>query len=244
MRYYCLGCEALARLIYWSAAQSPHIIDVEMYELGLHNRPDNLRDILQEKINAVSPEDYDAILLGYGVCGKATIGLSSPHLPMVIPKAHDCITLFLGDRKRYKMEFEENPGTYWYTIDYIERKKPGDALGATSLSTDSTAEYEQYVEKFGKDNADYLMEVMGAWQQHYQRAAYIDIGVGDGEAVAELAEGDAQRRGWQFETMGGDPTLIYRLIMGQWDDDFLQLRPGQTIAMSYDDDVIESTLAS
>ena len=242
MRLKCLGCEALARLIYACAAQSPHIVDIELFELGLHNRPNDLRARLQERIDATPAEDYDAILLGYGICGKATIGLSSPRLPMVIPRAHDCITLFLGDRMRYKDEFEENPGTYWYTIDYIERHKPGDALGATSASTDSAAQYEEYVQKFGKDNADYLMEVMGAWHSHYQRASFIDMGVGDGTAVEADAQDAAQRRGWLFERMAGDLVLIRKLILGEWDEHFLQLEPQQSISMSYDDNVVECTL--
>ncbi len=242
MRLKCLGCEALARLIYLCAAQSPHIVDIELFALGLHNRPNELRNKLQERIDATPAEDYDAIILGYGICGKATIGLSSPHLPMVIPRAHDCITLFLGDRLRYKTEFEESPGTYWYTIDYIERKKPGDALGATSASTDSTAQYNEYVEKFGKDNADYLMEVMGAWESHYERAAFIDMGVGDGTAVAENAEAIAGRRGWLYEKMAGDMVLIRKLILGEWDGDFLRLEPRQSITMSYDENVVECAL--
>ena len=32
----------------------------------------------------------------------------------------------------------------------------------------------RWVKKYGKKNADYLMEVMGAWRQHYDRAAYIE----------------------------------------------------------------------
>ncbi len=239
MRLKCLGCEALARLIYWSAAQSPHIVDIEMFELGLHNRPVGLRELLQERIDAIPADEYDAIVLGYGVCGKATVGLASPHLPMVIPRAHDCITLYLGDRMRYKQEFEENPGTYWYSVDYVERKKPGDALGATSMSTDSSAVYAEYVEKFGQDNADYLMEVMGAWQNHYQRAVYIDMGISNDESVADMAQDDAQRRGWQYQPMAGDLKLIHKLLMGDWDEDFLRLEPGQAIEMSYDDDVVE-----
>lgn len=242
MRLKCLGCEALARLIYACAAESPHIVDIELFALGLHNRPNQLRDLLQERIETTPAEDYDAIILGYGICGKATVGLASPHIPMVIPRAHDCITLFLGDRTRYKQQFEDEPGTYWYTIDYIERRKPGDALGATSASTDSAAQYEEYVEKFGKDNADYLMEVMGAWQAHYQRAAFIDMGVGDGAAVRDNAEQIAQRRGWIFEKMAGDLVLIRKLILGEWDEHFLQLDPGQSIGMSYDDNVVECAL--
>jgi len=43
--------------------------------------------------------------------------------------------------------------------------------------------YAQYIQKYGQDNADYLMEVMGAWQQHYQRAAYVDL---DGPGASTL----------------------------------------------------------
>lgn len=241
MRIKCLGCEALARLIYHCAAQSPHIVDVELFKLGLHNRPGNLRATLQERIDALPAEDYDAIVLVYGVCGKATVGLTARTLPMVIPRAHDCITLFLGDRARYQDQFENQPGTYWYTIDYIERHQQGEALGAGS-ETSITDVYDEYVQKFGKDNADYLMEVMGAWQSHYQRAAFIDLGVGSSTAVEGHAQQQAQRRGWAYERMVGDMVLVRKLILGEWDDDFLRLEPGQQIAMTYDQNVIGCAL--
>ena len=47
MRLKLLGCEALARLFYYCAAQSPHIVDMELFALGLHNRPNELRQTLQ-----------------------------------------------------------------------------------------------------------------------------------------------------------------------------------------------------
>jgi hypothetical protein len=239
MRLKCLGCEALARLLYTCAAQSPHLIDIELFKLGLHNRPFELRDKLQERIYAVPTGEYDALVLGYGICGQATLGLVSPHLPMIIPRAHDCITLYLGDRLRYKTQFEEQPGTYWYTVDYLERHKTGDALGATSASTDLANQYEEFVRKFGQDNADYLMEVMGTWHSHYQRAVFIDMGVGDPAVAEDRAREIALRRGWLFERLTGDLVLIRKLLMGEWDDHFLRLAPGETIGMSYDDAIIE-----
>ena len=36
--------------------------------------------------------------------------------------------------------------------------------------------YDTYVAKYGKDNADYLMEAMGEWGKHYDRAVFIDMG--------------------------------------------------------------------
>jgi hypothetical protein len=102
--------------------------------------------------------------------------------------------------------------------------------------------YAEYVQKYGQDNADYLMEVMGAWQSHYQRAVYIDLGVGNGSAVEAQAQAEASRRGWAFERMAGDLVLIRRLIQGDWGDgetgDFLILQPGQALSMTYDDNII------
>ena len=103
--------------------------------------------------------------------------------------------------------------------------------------------YEEYVEKYGKENADYLMEVMGAWQAHYKRAAFIDMGVGDGSKIEQRARDDASRRGWVFEKVTGDMVLVRRLVFGDWEKDFLVLQPGEQLKMTYDDGVIGCALA-
>lgn len=241
MKLKCLCCEALTRLAYLGAALSPHTVDVELFKIGLHNQPLALRQRLQAQIDAVSGQGYDAITLAYGLCGQATAGLVAREIPLVIPRAHDCITLFLGSRSRYQAQFEQNPGTYWYAQDYIQRRDNTStslSLGAGVDNDRLQERYQEFVEKFGEDNAQYLMEVMGAWQSHYNRAVYIDMGVGDGAAVEALARDEAQRRGWAFERVAGDYTLIHRLLAGEWDDDFLVVEPGQQITMAYDDGVV------
>lgn len=239
MRLKCIACEALARPVYLCAAQSPHIVDVELLERGLHNRPAGLRDRLQAQVDAAGSA-YDAVVLVYGLCGQATAGLAAGPVPLVIPRAHDCITLFLGSRQRYQDQFENYPGTFWYAQDYIERDDgSGTALSMGSgTDTDLDAVYGEYVQKYGKENADYLMEVMGAWQQHYQRAVFIDMGISDGAAVEARAQAEAARRGWTFERLAGDLVQIRRLLCGDWAQDFLVVQPGQQVAMTYDENVI------
>jgi hypothetical protein len=236
----CLACDVLARPLYLSAAHSPHIVDIELFRRGLHNTPAILRQTLQDRITAASGQGYDAVVMAYGLCGQATAGLLAQEVPVVVPRAHDCITLFLGSRERYNQEFEAQPGTYWYALDYMERsddRSTGVAMGA-GAGTDIEAVYQEYVDKYGQENADYLMEVMGAWQQHYKRAAYVDMGVGDGSRVEQQARDDASRRGWLFEKVAGDMVLLRRLLYGDWERDFLLLQPGEQLAMTYDDDVI------
>ncbi len=241
MRFRCLACEVLARPLYLSAAQSPHIVDVELFRRGLHNEPAGLRARLQERIDAASGEGYDAVTMAYGLCGQATAGLEARDIPLVFPRAHDCITIFLGSRERYRQQFEEHPGTYWYNLDYMERAD-GSSGGGVALGANTGADidtvYQEYVEKYGKENADYLMEVMGAWQQHYQRAAFIDMGIGDGSVIEADARAQAERRGWVFERVAGDMMLVRRLVFGDWGDDFLVVPPGQRVKMTYDDRVI------
>jgi hypothetical protein len=246
MRLKCLACEVLARPVYLCAAQSPHIIDIQLLRRGLHNNPPNLRAQLQAQIDAAAGEGYNAVALAYGLCGQATAGLIARNTPVVVPRAHDCITLYLGGRERYQYQFENHKGTYWYTLDYMERRDdtPNSTLALGSgIDTDLDAVYSEYVEKYGQDNADYLMEVMGAWQQHYRRAAFIDMGVGDGTAIEKQAQADAARRGWIFERVAGDLVLIRRLLTGDWENDFLVLQPGQELTITYDTNVIGCVLA-
>ncbi len=239
MRLKCIGCEALARPIYWCAAQSPHTIDVELLRYGLHNTPADLRARLQERINAADAT-YDAMVLAYGLCGQASAGLRAQTTRVVIPRAHDCITLFLGSRVRYQHEFENHPGTYWYGQDYLERRDgsgSGLAIGAGSAA-ESENKYAEYVAQFGKENADYLMQVMGEWQKHYDRAAFIDLGIGDASHAQAEAQATAAQRGWTFERIAGDLVLVRRLLNGDWQNDFLIVEPGRQIEMSNDDDVM------
>jgi len=241
MRYKLIACDVFARLAYYCAALSPHIVDIEFLEKGLHNIPANLNQKLNEQLDSVEPGRYDAILLAYGLCGNSINGLRATHTPIVMPRAHDCITLFLGSSELYAREARANPGTYWYTPDYIERGgAAGDvvALGA-SIVGDMDDVYQEYVEKYGKDNADFLMEVMGAWTQHYNRAVYIRTGEVTFPDLSGQVRETAQRRRWNYVEMAGSLLLIRDLVEGHWDpQQFLVIPPGHAVEASNDERII------
>ena len=249
MRLLALTCEVLARSVYLCAARSPHVVDVRLNRRGLHDDPPNLRAILQAELDTIGPP-YDAVVLAYGLCGGATAGLQAGSIPLVVPRAHDCITLFLGDRTRYLAEFAANPGTFWYVQDYLERTDEGSPFGGVGAVSDAAARemHEEYVAKYGEDNAAYLMEMMGAWRSHYDRAAFVDMGLAAPEAAAAAearARDDADRHGWRFERLAGELLLVKGLIDGAWDAaDYLVLQPGERLAMSYDEDVIRAESAT
>lgn len=240
MRLKAIACEVLARPLYLSAVYSPHVVDIELVDKGLHHDPELLRPALQARIDAVDESRYDAVLLGYALCSNSTAGLVARGLPLVLPRAHDCITLYLGSCRAYSEEFDGHPGTYYYTADYSERStEDGVALGANSEAAIRRS-YDEYVEKYGKENADYLLEVMGGWRQHYNRAAFIAMGVGTDDAAAEVARQEAEKNGWRFDRLQGDMRLLRMLVDGEWNGEFLQVPPGEAIRVTYDEGIVES----
>ena len=250
MRIKCITCDALTRPVYMSAALSPNIVDIELVRRGLHNQPNNLRNQLQSIIDQTD-QNYDIVALAYGLCGQAVAGLKAGSLPLVIPRAHDCITLFLGSRGKYKEQFENHPGTYWYAQDYIERDDGSGgslSLGPGTSTTNLEDEYQTYVEKYGQDNAEYLMTVMGAWQKHYQRAAFINMNIGENRNVKEKAQSQATERGWAFEEVQGNLILLRNLLDGSWmresAPDFLVVPPHHTVTMVYSEEIIGCHLDS
>lgn len=239
-QYVALTCSALARPIYSIAATVPSAVSVQTLDQGLHRVSESLREQLQNHIDSIKPDTFDAILLVYGICGTSTLDLVARHTPLVISRVHDCIGLYLGSNKRYQEEFNAHPGTYWYSVDYMERKGDGGSLGA-SFATDIDDRYDEYVEKYGKDNAEYLMEVMGEWSEHYTRAAFIETGAPDGERYETMAKEQADRRGWKFERKLGNQRMLQMLLSGSWpEDEFLVVPPGHQIKQSFEDDLIKA----
>jgi hypothetical protein len=243
MRLYAIACDVVARPVYLCAARSPHVVDIRMFERGLHNNPSDLRTRLQEAIDG-APATAEAIVLAYGLCGGATAGIEARDKPVILPRAHDCITLFLGARERYQEEMRK-PATYWYVADQLERNDGYRAgIGGLAIGSDTDAQVEEiraeYVAKYGEDNADYLKEVLGGWREHYGRAAFVSMGVGDEEASIAAARAEADRRGWAFEQIEGSMVLLRRLLRGDWNEDMLILQPGERLAMSYDDGIVKA----
>jgi hypothetical protein len=99
--------------------------------------------------------------------------------------------------------------------------------------------YQEYVEKYGEENARYLMEMFGDLLKNYHRLAYIDCGIGDFCQYKNFSREEAQKRNWEYEEIQGNLDLLMRLVNGDWDpQDFLVIPPQKTIQPSYDARII------
>jgi hypothetical protein len=195
-----------------------------------------MRERLQQTLDNVDAERYDAVAFGYALCGNGLVGLTARSIPVVLPRGHDCITLFLGSRQRYADYFLDNPGVYFKTTGWIERG----ASGSQQLFGDSL-EMDALVEKYGEDNARYLYEELHAYKKSYRQFTFIEMGVEADDRFERETRQDAATRGWQFEKIKGDLSLLAKLVNGNWDDDFLVVPPGWRVAATHDDQIITAS---
>jgi hypothetical protein len=243
-----IGCEIIYREACWLAARSANRVDVEFLRKGLHDLVrEDMTSKIQAAIDAVSPQDnYDAILLGYARCNDGLAGIRARALPLIVPRAHDCITLFFGSREDYKAYFDAHPGTYYMTTGWCERNSgegdyamPAYGRQGVMAKLGLTDSYEQMVAKYGKDNADFIIESLGDWRKHYDRFLYLQMGVCDESAHIERTRQEAAKRQWQFELRPGRLRLLEKLFEGPWDDEFVVVPPGSAIVARNDERILD-----
>ena len=238
MRLLLIGCEVIIRELCDSVAHSPHIVDMKFLTKGLHDLGGKaMRAKLQEEIDAATPGMYDAIALGYGLCGNGLQGLEARLIPLVIPRAHDCIALLMGSRAHFARYFRENPGVYYRSPGWIERGS--ELLPLARGQTGYGMTLDALVERYGEDNGRFLYEEFTRYQQNYSQLTYIETGLEPDRRFEDQARAEAAEKGWTFQSIHGDLNLFHRLLQGEWsDDDFLVVAPGQRVVSCYDDRIV------
>jgi hypothetical protein len=244
MRLKVVACEVVARELYWCAARAQQAVDITFMPQGLHANSDLCRGRLQEKIDAAGPDRYDAIILGYGLCNNSTVGVRAARIPMIIPRAHDCITLLLGSKERYAKLFARRPGTYWFSSGWLEcRQKEGERIEPRLNSglgpTYQGGDFSELVAKYGEENAKYLVEFMSGWETNYSHGTLIEFDFDRRLGLRKRVREICKDRRWRFSTVKGSLALVRAALDAHWDDErFLTVGPGRAVRASYDAGVV------
>ncbi len=210
-RLFVLACATVIEEMIPSCLEGA---EYEVLDFGLHVNPEQLRKILQQRIDALE-KPYDAIILGYGLCSQAVIGIQARQSPLVIPRVDDCIAIFLGSRDAHREQHSQEPGTYYLTKGWIE-------VGDTPFT-----EYERMVQQYGRERADRFIRLMLA---HYTRLALINTGQYELEKYREYARRTAERFGLRYDEIPGSTALIRKMLYGPWtSDEFVVVPPGAMV---------------
>ncbi|HSR11585.1 MAG TPA: DUF1638 domain-containing protein [Thermodesulfobacteriota bacterium] len=180
-------------------------------EQSLHRTPQKMKDAIQAEIDKAGDRP---VVLGYGLCSNGLLGIRAGKNRVAVPKAHDCITFFLGSRARYMEEHNREPGTYYLTRGWIdERKSP---LGIL----------DEYCRKYGKETAEWAIREE---LKNYTRIALVESELGVSESHRSHAEENARFLNLRYEELRGSLDFFRKIVESRWDDDFIILNPGEEL---------------
>jgi hypothetical protein len=243
MRLKAIACQVLSREMEFVAPRSPHSVEVEILTMGLHDLGAAMHSHLQARIDASDAGGYDALLLGYGLCGRGTEGLRAGATPLVLPRAHDCIGILMGGHAKYLAYFENHPGVYYRSPGWIEFQAPGQWLQPADATLKNVPgerrTREDLIARYGEENGSYLFEEFQAYRRRYSGLTYISTGVPSGESSRDRARAEAERENWAFDEVRGSLALLQALVDGDWNPaQFLVVPPGASVRASLGKSVV------
>jgi Protein of unknown function (DUF1638) len=195
-------------------------VEVRYLEQALHRTPHLMPGRLQAEIDAVSGYAR-RIVLGYGLCSNGIVGVAARRQRIIVPRCHDCITLFLGSRAAYDELFQKIPGTYYLTQGWIEEKK--DPLSIVEL---------EYTPRVGSETAIWAMQEE---LKHYTHIALISSGLTDIEPYRRRAKENAAFFGKKYLELTGTLDYFRKMVCpdlleeGVVPDDFVSIAEGESL---------------
>ena len=235
-KYALLTCDVFQEELNAFKGDTPPWHSIEFLEMGLHDRPDNLRTQVQATIARLeSDPEVEAVILAYGLCGNGLLHIRAERCPLIIPRAHDCISILLGGAERHSALLKENPGTYFYSPGWVRGKRvPGPDREAHIRDI--------YTERYPDDEemVDDLVEADQDSFAHHNCAAYVDLT--QNKEAENYCKGCAHHMDWTFKRLEGNPNMLQDLINGNWDPDrYLTVPPGHSIALGKGAELICAT---
>lgn len=181
-------------------------------ESGLHNYPEKLHKCIQDEIDKL--QEYDRIILTFGLCGNSLTGVKSRNLEIIMPKVDDCISLLLGSVDERRKHSGKN-GTYFLTKGWID--------GERNL----WVEYQYTIEKYGEETGKQIFDMM---LNHYKTLGIIDTKCYDINEIMPLCKEIAETLELELKILDCKITYLQKLLVGPWDDDkFVTIKPNSEI---------------
>lgn len=241
MKNLAIVCDVMKNEFMKYKEEKENNLDCIFMEQYLHNTPDVMTVKLQEAIDSVD-KSYDKILLGYGLCSNGVVGLKSDTHEILIPKVDDCISLFLGSKKRYLEEFKKDPATYYLCKGWIEYG--GDPYRGYLVWTGQEnkipsgwiRQKEIYGRRYDSETAKFLFIEM---MKNYSQITLID-----NDDIEEIHKeytnnmvafmSEILEKEISLKILKGSSEFLEKFVKYQYDEDnFLKFKPGQKILQEY-----------
>lgn len=234
-----LACEVFRNELDWLAARMDNPPPIHYLEMGLHQSPDQLNKTVQAFVDDVEHHYAPGltILFAYGLCGQGLSGITAKKATLILPRVHDCIPLLLGIDQDDAGKYSQNGSTYWQSPGWVN-------YADSELLRNKERFFQEYKEKFGEENARYLMDEQLTWLKNYTAVSLIrwtELDEMEKELTKPPGFFEAEARCFAKEadlpflqTTGSDNYLRALLSGGTDERRFLHIKPGYSVVLTGD----------
>ena len=211
MKRAIIGCGIIRNDIESIVKSLPYEADVFWLDADLHNIPENLKTVLQEKIDELC--DYDEIIITYALCGNALLGIKSNHSKLIFIKGDDCIYANMCHRS-----------------DYMDLRSSSIFLSRGWLSTRRNADvmYRQTLEKYGERRTKMIYDAMYG---NYKHLVYMKLEDEVDDETMEKLEKLAEVMDTDILILDGSLEMYQELLELKDSEHIIRLEPGTPVTL-------------
>ncbi|HHU31586.1 MAG: DUF1638 domain-containing protein [Zhaonellaceae bacterium] len=206
-KFFC--CEIFKDIL--EGLTLPDDLKTSFVRKELHRSPEKLHAEIQQLLNETN--GYELIILGFGLCGNALNDIKTTNCPVIMPRIHDCVPVFLGSKAKYETLHKENMRTFYYvsSMDMVRE------------------DYERSLAKYGLNKSKRLFAAMF---KNYNRFLYIHTNNSRNNKAYEEVQNFASIVELPCDEIKGSLDYLEKLINGPWDkEQFITIPPFSTIKM-------------
>lgn len=182
----------------------------------LHQQPDDLKQCIQDSIAEAEKAGFRTIVLLFGYCGGALEGLVSTKARLVVPRAHDCIPLLLGEQVDRTSHDEVD--TFYLSGGWLD------------YASDPYKKYLELVDKYDEETAQWCVREM---MKAYSKLVLISSEICPAHHYRDAAHRFAEFFGLSYREKNGSLSWINSLIKLREGKDILVFQAGQKITRDY-----------
>lgn len=223
---HLISCEVFRHELEFLTSKMENAPIIHFLKQSLHDNPAALTESLQNIIDEIEENNVEEILLCYGVCGRGVSNVRSHKSVLILPKVHDCISLLLGESCSAK-----HTNVFWMSAGWLEYSQIPFLEQKNIRKTD-------YLNRFGEDEANYLMEMEDVWLKGYFSARLIVWDNFNNTALQEQAQYVAKEAKLPYTQCRGSSDFLQALLDGGKDERFVRIYPGHYIDISSDGSLV------